>query len=245
MCIPAEANFERKARFWKRPRLADLTGWESVDTTMPRLRRADCSEPGIERLRHGRGFRYRDHDGGYITDAETLERIRALAIPPAWKDVWICRHDNGHLQATGIDAAGRKQYLYHPRWRERRDQEKFDQMIEFARSLPRMRKRITTDLRKRGMGRDQVLACSVRLLDCGFFRIGSESYAEDNDSYGLATMGKRHVQVDGDTIVFDYSAKSGQRRIQQIVDPAVKAVVSALKQRRGGGDGAACLQGRS
>jgi DNA topoisomerase IB len=201
---------------------------------MGRLKRVDCSEPGIERRRQGRGFRYIDHEGRPLKDKPTLDRIRGLAIPPAWKDVWICRHENGHLQATGVDAAGRKQYLYHERWRTRRDQEKFDEMLEFAQSLPSMRKRVAADLRKRGMGRERVLACAVRLLDCGFFRIGSESYAEENESFGLATMRKKHVHVNGKEIVFDYPAKSGLRRVQQIVDPSVKVIVTTLKQRRGG-----------
>ena len=201
---------------------------------MPRLRRADCSGPGIRRRRRGRGFEYLDETGAPIKSTEVLERVRALAIPPAWQDVWICPHENGHLQATGIDAAGRKQYLYHPHWRARRDQEKFDQMIDFARSLPRMRKKVASDLAKRELNRDRVLACAARLLDCGFFRIGSESYAEENESYGLATMRKEHVSIEGDAIVFDYRAKGGQRRVQEIVDPAVQRVVAELKRRRGG-----------
>ena len=163
-----------------------------------------------------------------------LDRIRRLAIPPAWEDVWICSLPEGHLQATGIDAAGRKQYIYHEGWRERRDQQKFDEMLDFARSLPRMRRVVARDLRKGGLSREQVLACSVRMLDCGFFRIGSEDYAEQNDSYGLATMLKSHVTVNGKALRFDYPAKSGQRRVQSIVDPDVTRIVTALKQRRGG-----------
>ena len=189
----------------------------------------------MTRRRCGRGFQYFDESGKRISSASELERIRALAIPPAWEDVWICPHENGHLQATGIDSAGRKQYLYHPRWRERRDQQKFDEMIDFARSLPRLRKRVTSDLRKQTMVRDRVLACAVRLLDCGFFRVGSESYAEENESYGLATMQKEHVQIDGKTIVFDYIAKGGQQRIQEIVDADARRIVSELKARRSGG----------
>ena len=126
-----------------------------------------------------------------------LERIRELAIPPAWEDVWVCPYPMGHIQATGADAAGRKQYRYHDLWRERRDREKFESMEEFARALPRLRKRVAKDLARDGMPRERVLACATRLLDRGFFRIGSEDYAEENDTYGIATMGKRHVTVDG------------------------------------------------
>jgi DNA topoisomerase IB len=151
--------------------------------------------------------------------------------------VWICPHAYGHLQATGIDAAGRKQYLYHQRWRERRDQEKFDEMIDFARALPGMRERVAADLASEGMGRERVLACAVRLLDRGFFRVGGEDYAVENESYGLATMRKEHVTVErSGAITFDYPAKSGQRRIQSLVDPEVHEVVKRLKRRRGGSD---------
>src|SRR4051812_33171106 len=151
---------------------------------MPRLRRADCSEPGILRRRRGKGFEYLDSEGNRITEPSVLERIRELAIPPAWDEVWICPYPQGHIQATGLDAAGRKQYRYHDAWRERRDREKFDSMVEFARALPRLRERVERDLRRRGMTRERVLACAVRLLDRGFFRIGSEDYAEENDTYG-------------------------------------------------------------
>jgi DNA topoisomerase I len=200
-----------------------------------RLKRSDCSEPGIRRRRRGRGFEYLDPTGERLTSPEDLERARELAIPPAWEDVWICRHPNGHLQATGVDSAGRKQYLYHQRWRERRDQEKFDAMIGFARALPRMRKRVAADLRMPDMSREQVLACAVRLLDLGFFRIGSEDYAERNESYGLATLLKQHVTVDGRELSFDYPAKSGVRRVHSIVDSEIRRIVSELKRRRGGG----------
>src|SRR3954471_7013468 len=200
---------------------------------MPRLRRADCSSAGIQRRRRGKGFEYIDQDGTRLTDEETLERIRSLAIPPAWEDVWICPFPMGHIQATGIDARGRKQYRYHDKWRERRDQQKFDEMIEFARALPGMRRRVTEDLAREGMTRERVLACAVRLLDRGFFRVGGEDYAAENESYGLATIHKRHVKLlRGGVLRFDYPAKSGQRRIQSIVDPEVFEVVAALKRRR-------------
>ena len=199
---------------------------------MSRLRRADCSAPGIARRRRGRGFEYLDAAGRRVDDPETLERIRALAIPPAWADVWICVDPNGHLQAVGTDVAGRRQYRYHERWRQRRDQQKFDEMLSFARALPRLRETAAADLRSRGVRRE--LACAVRLLDRGFFRVGGEEYAGDNGSYGLATLEKRHVTLARDgALVFDYPAKSGKRRLQAVLDPEVYAVVASLRRRPG------------
>jgi DNA topoisomerase I len=200
-----------------------------------RLRRADCSTPGITRRRRGKGFEYLDEEGRRITEPSVLERIRELAIPPAWREVWICPWPMGHIQATGLDAAGRKQYRYHDRWRERRDREKFDSMVQFARALPTLRRRVERDLRIEGMPPERAIACAVRLLDRGFFRIGSEDYAEENDTYGLATMRKRHVTVEGDVVTFDYESKGGKRRLQWIEDPAVAKVIRRLKARRGGG----------
>ena len=204
---------------------------------MARLKRADISGPGITRRRRGRGWEYRDESGERIGDLETLERIRELAIPPAWKEVWICPYPNGHIQAVGVDAAGRKQYRYHQKWRERRDQIKFEKMIDFARALPALREAAARDVRSDGFPRERILACAVRLLDRGFFRIGGEEYAEENDSYGLATMKKTHATLeDGFAIRFDYTAKSGKRQVRSVVDPDVYEVVAALKRRRSGGD---------
>jgi DNA topoisomerase IB len=203
---------------------------------LPRLRRADCSDAGFARRRHGRGFVYLDPAGNRLRDEEALQRIGELAIPPAWTDVWICRDPLGHLQATGIDAAGRKQYLYHPSWRASRDRAKFDAMLDFAAALPRLRRRARRDLRADELTQIRVLSCALILLDLGFFRIGSESYAEQNGSFGLVTMLKRHVRVESDQLVFDYQAKGGRRRVQAIADPAVRDVVAELKRRRGGGE---------
>ena len=205
---------------------------------MPRLRRSDCASPGIRRVRHGRGFSYVDElSGERIADTETLGRIHELVIPPAWTDVWICSDPHGHIQAVGTDARGRKQYRYHQRWRERRDQEKFDAMVDFARSLPRLRRRAARDLSGNEVTRERVLAGAVRLLDRGFFRIGGESYAEENETYGLATMKKSHVTLlDGNVLVFEYAAKSGKDYVQSIVDPEVVELVKTLKRRRGGRD---------
>jgi len=196
-----------------------------------RLRRSDCASPGIARRGRGRGFEYLDAGGRRIDDPATVERIRALSIPPAWTEVWICPDPAGHLQAIGTDAAGRRQYRYHDRWRERRDQQKFDQMLAFARAMPRLRKRVAADLR--GDERLRELACAVRLLDRGFFRVGGEEYAEGNGSYGLATLEPRHVTLARDgVLVFDYRAKSGKRRLQAVVDPEVYEFVAKLKHRR-------------
>ncbi|HWB73095.1 MAG TPA: hypothetical protein VG452_12845 [Egibacteraceae bacterium] len=202
---------------------------------MPRLRRADCSAPGITRRRRGRGFEYFDQAGGKVTHAQVLQRVKGLAVPPAWTDVWICPWPNGHLQAVGVDAAGRKQYLYHPAWRARRDAEKFERMLAFARALPPLRRRCARHLAAGSdLTRERVLACAVRLLDHGFFRIGGESYAAEHGSYGLATMRKEHVSLAGDVIVFDYVAKGGKERLRHLVDPAVFEVVARLKRRRSG-----------
>jgi DNA topoisomerase-1 len=206
-------------------------------TPNPRLRRADCTGPGIARRRQGRGFRFLDADGNVVDDDEVLRRIHDLVIPPAWEDVWICPYPGGHIQATGVDAAGRKQYLYHPRWRERRDMQKFEDMLVFARTLPRLRERVEAELAQSGeLGYDRVCACAVRLLDRGFFRVGGEDYAVRNESYGLATMKKHHVSMRNGVLVFDYPAKSGKRRVQAVIDPVAAEIVGELKRRRGGGD---------
>ena len=203
---------------------------------MSRLRRSDPSLPGYRRRRAGKGFIYLDQSGRRIEDPEVLARIKALVIPPAWESVWICPWPTGHLQAMGFDARGRRQYRYHDRWRVRRDAQKFDHMIEFARALPEMRRRCLDLLAGDELSRERVLACTIRLLDLGFFRIGGEEYAEQNGSYGLATIGREHVTLGpGQAVTFDYPAKSGKRRVQTIADEGVAAVVGALKRRRGGG----------
>ena len=200
-----------------------------------RVRRVDCSAPGIRRRKAGRGFVYLDPSGTRVTDPEILDRIRALVIPPAWTDVWICLDPRGHIQATGVDARGRRQYRYHDVWRERRDREKFDHMLEFARALPKLRHNATLHLAEDGLSRERVLAGAARLLDLGFFRIGTEGYAEENQTYGLATMHKRHVTLEPpSTVHFDYMAKGSKRRIQSVVDPDVYRLVEILKRRRGG-----------
>jgi DNA topoisomerase IB len=199
-----------------------------------RLRRSDCSGEGIRRRRRGRGFSYEDAAGRRIADEETLERIRELAVPPAWEEVWICADPMGHIQATGFDEAGRKQYRYHDRWEQRRASRKYEQMREFARALPRLRRAVSRDLGLEGMPRERALACAVRLVDLGFFRIGGEEYAESNESYGVATILREHVSIDGEEMIFDFPAKSGQRRVQSVRDPAAIAAVRAMCRRRSG-----------
>jgi len=199
-----------------------------------RLRRSDCASEGIIRRRHGSGFSYLDADGERVEDPETLERIAQLAIPPAWQEVWVCPDPLGHIQATGTDAAGRKQYLYHSRWQQRQAQRKFEMVREFAAALPRLRRAVTVDLRRRGMPRERALACAVRLLDLGFFRVGSDTYAEENESYGLATIRREHVTLKRGEAIFDFPAKSGQRRVQSIRDPAALRAIETMRRRRGG-----------
>ena len=198
---------------------------------MPRTRRVDCSAPGLRRVRRGKGFSYHEEDGTRVTDADVIERISALAIPPAWDDVWICSDPRGHVQATGIDAAGRKQYRYHDDWRAHRDRQKFDRMLDFARHLPKLRERIEAGLAGRGLSFDRVCAAAVALLDLGLFRIGSERYEDENDSYGLTTLRARHVSFGPGGAVFEYPAKSGQLASHQISDPVVIPVLRALARR--------------
>jgi DNA topoisomerase IB len=203
---------------------------------MAPLPRADLTGPGIRRRRCGRGFRYLAADGTPLADARALARIKALVIPPAWEDVWICPHPRGHIQAVGTDAAGRRQYLYHELWREYRDQEKFDRVLEFGRALPRVRAVVERHLQGDGLCRDRVLAAAVRLIDLGFFRPGGDEYAAENGSFGLATIRREHVTCGRGELTFEYTGKSGKHREQAVADETVCAVVRSLKRRRSGGD---------
>jgi DNA topoisomerase I len=202
---------------------------------MSPLKRVRSTGTGITRLRHGRGFRYVHPNGQQVRDDATLTRIRSLAIPPAWVDVWICPIEEGHLQAVGVDAAGRKQYLYHEAWRARRDRQKFDRVLRLAHRLPAMRRVCDRDIRARGLTRERALAGALRLLDLGFFRVGSEAYTEENGSFGLATLRRSHAKVSGNEVRFDFAAKGGQRRIQAIEDPELAKLTKALLARHGGG----------
>jgi DNA topoisomerase-1 len=198
-----------------------------------RLRRVSAEEPGWTRRRAGRGFVYLDESGTRLPD-DAIERVRALAIPPAWEDVWICPRENGHLQAVGTDAAGRRQYLYHPDWRVKRDQEKFDRVLELGAVLPRVRRRTERDLSTTGMSLDRASALALRLLDLGCFRIGSDAYADDNGGFGLTTLGRRHVHKRGDSYVFDFTGKSGVQHTITIDDPLSVEAIAQLRRRRGG-----------
>jgi len=191
-----------------------------------RLRYVGDDEPGYSRSRHGRGFVYRDWRGRVVKDAAIRSRIAALVIPPAWTEVWICRFKNGHIQATGRDQAGRKQYLYHPRWREVRDRSKFDRMIEFGRVLPKIRARVDTDLEKEGLPREKVLAAVVRLLETSLARVGNVEYARRNESYGLTTLRKKHVDRDGDEeLALEFEGKGGKEWRVEVTDPRVIEVI--------------------
>ena len=173
------------------------------------LRYVDDRRPGIIRIRQGKGFAYCGPEGRRIRDGETLTRIRSLAVPPAWRDVWICADPDGHVQATGRDARGRKQYRYHSRWREVRDGNKYERMIAFGRALPFIRRRVEKDLARPGLPREKILATVVRLLELTLIRVGNEEYARENESFGLATMRDRHVHVNGSALRFQFRGKSG------------------------------------
>ncbi|GGQ59666.1 DNA topoisomerase IB [Couchioplanes azureus] len=201
-----------------------------------RLRRSDLTRPGFSRRRSGKGFRYLDTDGKPLKDDAARDRIRALVIPPAWTDVWISTDPRGHIQATGIDAAGRKQYVYHPRWRTARDEEKFDHARAVAERLPEIRSRLCADLGGRGLTRARVLAAITRLLDMGMFRVGSDQYAqrEEDPSFGLSTLRPEHVRARGGCVVLEFTGKSGKEHTHQVGDGEVCQVLRDLRRRRRG-----------
>ena len=184
-------------------------------------------DPGWTRQRAGDSFIYLDQDGQQVGPAEA-ERCQLLVIPPAWEEVWICPVPNGHIQAVGTDDAGRRQYLYHEQWRLKRDKNKHDRVLEVAARLPLARRRVAKHLRLEGMPYERALGTAFRLLDLGFFRIGGEAYAESNQSYGLATIQKEHVVLEGRSVVFDYIAKSGKERYIALADDLVRASVREL-----------------
>lgn len=199
---------------------------------MTRLRRSDPTRPGYTRRRAGRGFSYRDPAGETVTAKELRERFAALAIPPAWTDVWICPHPTGHIQAIGLDAAGRRQYIYHPAWREQKDRLKFERALQLAQSLPRVRGQVTRELRGDGSPRTRALAAAFRMLDLASLRIGSERYADAYGSHGLSTLLCSHVTVRGDVVRLDFPAKSGQQFQGVITDADLATYLRARLRER-------------
>lgn len=197
------------------------------------LRYVTDSSPGFSRHRAGTGFFYRDHQGNKVTDGAIIARIRALAIPPAWNDVWIARVANAHLQATGRDARGRKQYRYHPKWTEVRERSKYEHVVNFANSLPQIRKRVDADLRKAGLPREKVLAAIVRLLETSLIRVGNNQYAKQNKSYGLTTMRDRHASLTDNTLTFSFSGKSGVEHEITLTDKRLVKIVRACQDLPG------------
>jgi DNA topoisomerase-1 len=197
------------------------------------LRYVSDEGPGIVRRRTGRGFSYRLPQGGPVKDAATLRRIRSLAIPPAWTQVWICPHADGHIQAIGRDARGRKQYRYHPRWREVRDTAKYGHLVEFARQLPAIRERIAADMARPGLPREKVLATVVHLLETTLIRVGNDDYARTNDSYGLTTLQDRHVKVEAGELRFAFRGKGGKVWRLGLRDRRIARIVRACQELPG------------
>lgn len=197
------------------------------------LRYTHDASPGIIRKKAGKGFYYLDQKGEKVLDKEIIERINLLRIPPAWKNVWICKYSHGHLQATGIDARGRKQYRYHQKWREARDETKYHRMIAFAKVLPLIRKRTEEDLLLKGLPKDKVLATIVKLLEKTLIRVGNEEYAKENDSYGLTTMRDKHVDIEQKKVYFEFKGKSGVKHSIELEDPQLAKIVKKCKELPG------------
>lgn len=217
---------------WSRERaelLAQVAADPEAAARAASLRYVSDGAPGIRRLRHRGGFRYLDPSGRPVRDPDVVARIRSLAIPPAWQDVWICTIPHGHLQATGRDARGRKQYRYHPRWRAVRDETKFDRMLEFGRALPRIRRQVARDLNLPGMPREKVLATIVRLLERTRIRVGNEEYARVNGSFGLTTFRNRHAKVNGSTVRFQFRGKSGKYHVVELTDARLARLIRACR----------------
>jgi DNA topoisomerase-1 len=200
---------------------------------LAKLQYVSDESPGITRHRSGKGFSYRDAEGQTIRDEDTLARIKQLAIPPAWKNVWICPRENGHIQATGLDDRGRKQYRYHPRWREVRDETKYTRMMAFGAVLPRIRERVDADLKKPGLPRKKVLAAVVRLMEKTAIRVGNDEYARTNGSYGLTTMKNHHAKVEGAHLIFRFKGKSGVRHSIDLNDRRLARIVAQTQDLPG------------
>lgn len=197
---------------------------------MPRLRRSDCNKPGYTRRRSGKGFSYRDQHGNPL-EPEELQRVKDLVIPPAWRDVWISPYPSGHIQALGTDDAGRRQYIYHTAWREKKDREKFDRALEFGERLPGARRVITQHLRSNGSGRERAFAAALRIVDSGALRIGSAQYATENGSFGVTTLRVEHVRISGPVITLQFPGKSGQQWDTSIEDQDLAAALRPMVRR--------------
>jgi DNA topoisomerase-1 len=210
-----------------------------------RLRHSNATGRGYRRVAAGKGFSYRDLDGSTLPPGPVRERLEGLGIPPAWTDVWIAPFENGHIQATGLDAVGRRQYIYHPEWRERKDRLKFDRALQLAESLPTARRLVTINLRSDGATRERVLAAAFRMLDSGSLRVGSERYTNENGSHGLATLLCAHVKVRKDCLQLSFPAKSGKNWESEIVDADLAALMRVLKRRGGNARLLAFKDGRS
>lgn len=204
-----------------------------LDAKAAGLRYVDSEEPGWQRKPWGRGFTYLDLDGNHLGDGAERDRIEQLVIPPAWTDVWICPDENGHIQATGRDAKGRKQYIYHARWQELRNENKFARMIQFGLALPEIRARVDQDLRRHGVSRERVLAAVVRLLQESMIRVGNPEYARDNGSFGLTTMLADHLELSGTRLQFEFKGKSGKMQNAEVRDPRLARVVRQLQELPG------------
>jgi DNA topoisomerase-1 len=200
---------------------------------VPSLRHSSDREPGYTRRRQGRGWRYLDADGRTVRDPRLRERFEALAIPPAWRDVWICKSSRGHLQATGTDDAGRRQYLYHPKWHEQRQLEKYERILRFAEGLPDLRRVTAGHLRRKRLDREKAMAAAVRLLDRTNIRLGGEEYAREHGTYGLATLRSKHLTVDDDTLILDFTGKGGVDHHAEVTDARLAKVVAEMDELPG------------
>jgi DNA topoisomerase I len=227
-------NPEKRGNSYKRlPDLQPAAAESAHAAAAAGLRYVTDATAGLSRRRAGRGFVYADAKGLLVRDRATLGRIRGLAIPPAWQGVWICPHDDGHLQATGLDARGRKQYRYHPRWREIRDETKYGRMLEFGAALPGIRRRVARDLSLPGLPRERVLALVVTLLDRTHMRVGNQEYARENDSFGLTTLRERQARVQGATLRFEFRGKSGVEHKVALTDRRLAAIVRRVQDLPG------------
>jgi DNA topoisomerase I len=200
---------------------------------LPALCYVDDGRPGITRKRHGRYWQYFDAKGKRVTDCEEVDRLNAIGLPPAYRDAWFCPHPNGHIQAVGYDDRGRKQYRYHPDFREKQEAAKYDRCADFGKVLPKLRKRVEADLRKRSLARETVVAAVVRLLDSGRIRVGNEAYVKDNKSYGATTLRNRHAKVRGGTVKMRFKAKSGIERELSITDRTLSRIVKQCQDLPG------------